>query len=82
MKINGKEITASHFAYDGCHKIYLISTDAEKDDCISTGYDIHPIAKLQKKFEDSCGLRFISYWNLNKKDCVKQFDVAKFQAST
>jgi hypothetical protein len=26
MKINGKEVTAKKFAYEGCHKIYVIDT--------------------------------------------------------
>jgi hypothetical protein len=26
MKINGKEVTAKKFAFEGCHKIYVIDT--------------------------------------------------------
>ena len=24
MKINGKQVTGNKFAYDGCHKIYIL----------------------------------------------------------
>jgi hypothetical protein len=79
MKINSKEITAKYFAYDGCHKIYLINNEEEMEDCLGNDYKVYPIDKLQEKFEKSCGLRFISHWNLEEEDLVKQFEIAKFQ---
>ena len=78
MKINGKTITAKHFAYDGCHKIYLIDSDDDKYESSDCGYDILPISQLKNKFETSCGLQFISNWKLTK-DYIKQFEVADFQ---
>ena len=30
MKINGKEVTAKKFAFEGCHKIYVIDTPEEE----------------------------------------------------
>jgi hypothetical protein len=79
MTINGKNVTAKSFAYDGCHKIYLIANKDEEMDAISEDYDIFPISKLQEKFEKSCSLRFISNWNLSKKDVAKQFEIVEFQ---
>ena len=38
MKINGIEITAKEFAYDGCHKIYLIESQEQRDEADSYGY--------------------------------------------
>jgi hypothetical protein len=76
MKINGKEIVAKSFAYDGCHKIYLLDNEEEWEDALSNDYDIYPISKLKEKFERSCSLRFISPWNLDKPNYVNQFEPA------
>ena len=73
MKINNQLIKAKHFAFDGCHKIYLIESEADKEDAIATGYDIYPISQLRDSYESSCGLRFISNWQLTKK-YVSQFE--------
>jgi len=67
MKINDIEINADLFAYDGCHKIYLIEDDNDKKEAFQHGYDesdIYPISEIQTKFENSCPLRFISTWKL------------------
>ena len=77
MKINGTEINAKQFAYDGCHKIYLIE-DADDYQEAKNGYDILPIAILRNKFYDSCGLQFISNWKLTKQ-YVEQFQEACFE---
>lgn len=79
MKINGKDIKAMGFAFDGCHKIYLLDNEEEWEDALSNDYDVFPISKLQEKFESSCGLRFISPWNLDKPNYVRQFEEAVFE---
>ena len=43
MKINGKEVTAKKFAFEGCHKIYVIDTPEEEAQALKYGYDIYPI---------------------------------------
>ena len=78
MKINQQEITAQHFAYDGCHKIYLIENRNDFDDATNSGYSIYPICRLQQTYEDSCELRFIDNWGLSKK-YVAQFQDAIFE---
>ena len=71
--INGKETSAKEFAYDGCHKIYLLEQEQDRDEARDCGYDILPISRLQKTFDSSCGLQFIDNWKLDK--CyVSQFD--------
>lgn len=30
IKVNGQEIEGKEFAYDGCHKIYVIEDDEEE----------------------------------------------------
>ena len=67
MKINGETIKAEEFAYDGCHKIFLIETPADRDEANEVGFDILPINKLKKTFDDSCGLQFISNWSWSKR---------------
>ena len=78
MKINNIEISAKHFAYDGCHKIYLIETMEQYWDAQSSEYTVLHISKLKKTFEDSCGLRFISSWDLSKPNIVDQCEEARF----
>ena len=65
MKINGETIKAEEFAYDGCHKIYLIEDKLDREEA-SCGYDILPISELEYTFNKSCGLQFISNWKLSK----------------
>ena len=79
MKINGKETQAKSFAYDGCHKIYLLENEEEWEDALSNDYDVYPISMLQEKFYRSCSLRFISPWNLDKRNYVNQFEEAEFE---
>lgn len=77
MKINGIETSAKEFAYDGCHKIYLIEDSEDFQEARMT-YQIIPISLLQRKFEDSCGLQFISNWKLTKT-YAQQFRGACFE---
>ena len=77
MKINNAEITSKHFAYDGCHKIYLIESDQDEKEAFEIGYQILPIKDIKQTYKDSCSLKFISNWQLNKT-IVSQFENAKF----
>ena len=78
MQINGIETDAQEFAYDGCHKIYLIEDEKDKADAISIGYEILPITELKKTYKNSCSLKFIKNWKLNKR-FVEQFEKAVFK---
>ncbi|MFA7709926.1 MAG: hypothetical protein WCY30_02340 [Candidatus Neomarinimicrobiota bacterium] len=77
MKINGIKIKAKEFAYDECHKIYLIDLLAEKKDAIGFGYIIYPIEKLPDIWERACPLRFIRRWR-GCKPIVRQGEKAVF----
>lgn len=77
MKINNIATNAKKFAYDGCHKIYLLESRGNEAQAIAGGYDILPIGKLEYAYETSCGLRFISNWDLTTT-FVNQFDTAEF----
>lgn len=78
MKINGKEIKAKQFAYDGCHKIYLIEDTDDLKEAKDIGYDIYDIKLLKETYDDSCSLRFINNWKLTEQ-IVPQFETAKFE---
>jgi hypothetical protein len=77
MTINGIEITATSFAYDGCHKIYLIESDADLQKALRYDYDILPISELPQTYRGSCGLEFISNMSLTK-NYVEQCETATF----
>lgn len=68
--INEGEI--KKFAYDGCHKIYLIESEEQEKEAKSYKYEILPIEELLNTYKDSCDLRFINFWGLNKESLVEQ----------
>lgn len=78
MTINGQQTKATHFAYDDCHKIYILESENDREEARSAGYDILPIKELEETFNDSCGLQFISSWDLSKH-FVDQFQDAEFE---
>jgi hypothetical protein len=78
LKINGEVIDATEFAYDGCHKIYLVRTPKERAELIECGYYrtvlseleggfLLPISELPKVWDETCPLRFISSGDLTKQ---------------
>ena len=70
MTINGKYTKAKQFAYDACHKIYLLEDDVDFEEA-KLGYDILPISILEQTFWSSCCLRFIANWKLTE-DFIEQ----------
>ena len=65
VEINDVRIWADEFAWDTCHKIYIITDQESRDELVGYGYDIFPITELEQAWDASCGLRFISEANLN-----------------
>ena len=69
---------AKAIAWDNCHKIYLLMDDEQVEKMRGYGYDPlitsdeatpkQMISLLEKWFDDSCGLRFISAVNTNHDD--------------
>ena len=78
MKINGKNIKAQLFAYDGCHKIYILETKNDIVAAANAEYRILPMRYIQETYAKSCNLRFIDFWNENKPSIVPQFEAASF----
>jgi len=73
MKINGKEVLGKSFAYDGCHKIYILEDEEDEEQALEYEYNIYHIDEIEDTYENSCPLRFISNWKLNKR-YVEQFE--------
>ena len=80
VTINNQTSPATEFAWDGCHKIYLLDNgDTDKNGengyMLSKngepGYKVLPVSRLQRVWDQSCPLRFISNWTLDK-DYVPQ----------
>jgi hypothetical protein len=78
MKINNKEVKGSSFAYDNCHKIYIIEDDSDEVAAKKLGYQIYNLKYLKSSYENSCSLKFIYNWKLNIV-YVNQFEEAIFE---
>lgn len=78
MKINNVNVKGDKFAYDKCHKIYIIEDNDDLQEAKETGYNIYPITDLENAYKNSCELRFISNWKLNTS-YVEQFEECKFE---
>ena len=75
--INGREITETAFAFDGCHKIYLLH-EWQYQEYRDLDYDIYDIDGLPLAWVDTCPLRFINSGDL-QQTIVGQFEPAKFE---
>ena len=78
MKINGKKVKGNKFAYDGCHKIYVCEDEKDIKEAVEIGYAILDIRQLKNIYENSCSLKFISSWKLDKS-YIKQYEEAIFE---
>ena len=58
------EVHADMFAFDGCHKIYLITSSKDESEALDYGYELRGVNELPEAYEQSCGLRFISFWDV------------------
>ena len=67
LKINGKEvITNGAYAFDNCHKFYILEDDQQKMQALDFGYEIYPIQHLVTDLKNSCSLRFINSFDLTQ----------------
>jgi|GEM_PF-861260 len=78
LQINDFITGAKEFAYDGCHKFYLIESEACKKGFYENGWNdnnFRPISELPKTFADcSCSLKFIQRGEkYNFQSIVPQF---------
>ena len=70
--------TVKEFAYDGCHKCYIIETEEDKKGMTEFGYDVLPIIDLANTFNNSCPLRFIDNASLTKAIVPQCEEYVKF----
>lgn len=64
MLINGIPANQKLFAYDNCHKIYLIDDEEDITEAVRLGYQIKNIELLERTYNESCELRFIRNWKM------------------
>ncbi len=65
ITVNGKPVTAKEFAWDECHKIYLINSEKDREELLDCEYKSADIGGLQEAWDNSCSLRFISSGDLS-----------------
>lgn len=67
LKVNGKHIMSNgYFAYDGCHKIYILEDKKDVEMAMEYGFRLYPTFELQKTYRDSCPLKFIENMKCDK----------------
>ena len=67
LKVNGKHIMSNgYFAYDGCHKIYILEDKNDIAMAMEYGFRLYPTFELKSTFENSCALKFIHNMKLDK----------------
>lgn len=64
QKIEAIERSEMSLAWDGCHKIYMLTDDVRERDARETGYDIYPCSKIRELIEGSCSLVFVNKWGM------------------
>ena len=77
MLINGIPANQKLFAYDNDYKIYLLDDIDDVAEAIKLGYQIKNIELLERVYEESCELRFISNWKLSISYAI-QYEKAIF----
>ena len=67
LKVNGKHIMSNgYFAYDGCHKIYILEDKTDIETAMEYGFRLYPTLELQKTYRCSCPLKFIANMKFDK----------------
>ena len=77
-KVNGADIEADEFGFDGCHKFFICNSPEEGEQLSRWNYEIHPMEDLPRLWEGSCPARFISSANLEHQ-YVRQNEPAYFE---
>lgn len=50
MRINELKVVGKEFAYDVCHKMYILESEKDKQEVLSANYKILPIGKLENTY--------------------------------
>lgn len=66
-RLDAIEASDLQLAYDGCHKIYLLESDEDREEAYRNGYgdkDIFPASEIRALIRRSCFLVFVSTFSL------------------
>ena len=76
-KINGVSVEKCvAFAYDGCHKIYVLRRNKDIDEFKKLGYQLFKLeGGIIQCYLDSCSLRFINLYDGGKADDEKYVQI-------
>ena len=72
--INDTRIQADEFAWDGCHKLYIVTDQDSRDELEGYGYKFFPIAELKECWDLSCALKFISDASLSQSYIPQDYE--------
>ena len=76
LYINNVLVNGVAFVYDNCHKIYIIESIADVENVLDVwgnNETFYRLEDLEDIYNNSCSLRFISNWKLDKQ-YVTQFE--------
>lgn len=59
--------TTGEFAYEGCHKIYVLESEKDRLEAVEYDYEILDMDLLERTYRSSCSLKFVSNWSLDKR---------------
>lgn len=76
IQIGNQSIDALGFAWDGCHKIYVLRNQEEQAELIDLGYGTYEPQELPDVWARSCGLRFVSSGDLTEQYIAQGEDAA------
>jgi hypothetical protein len=75
-KVEAIEASDLRLAFDGCHKIYLIQSQAEADDAEQYGYGIYDAAMIRTLIASSCFLVYVHAWDIDGNfDVIHPWDI-------
>lgn len=55
---------AIQIAWDGCHKMYFLTSPEQVGEARAHDYQVHPGEDLRGLIDQSCGLAFLTHWAL------------------
>lgn len=64
---------ATQFAWDECCKIFILENEAQAQEAKERGFTVLDIkGNLNKAWKESCVLKFINFWDLDKDAVIPQ----------
>lgn len=60
QRLDAIQASPGKFAFDGCHKIYLLNSEGALAEAEEYGYEIYERDQIKWAWDESCSLRFVS----------------------